>query len=62
MLIASRVLIIIAGVSLIADAILIYANIPNPFFGYPLPCPNTLLLLGVGILLFAIGSKAFKRD
>ena len=62
MLIASRVLIILAGISLIADAILMYTNIPNPFLGYPLPCPNTLVLLGVGILLFAIGSKAFRRE
>ena len=62
MLIASKVLIILAGISLIGDAALMYARMPNPFFGYPLPCPNTLLLLGVGILLFAIGSKAFRRE
>jgi hypothetical protein len=27
-----------------------------------LPCPVTLLLLGAGILLFGIGSKAFKKQ
>ena len=61
MLIASRVLIIIAGILLIVDAILMFANVANPL-GYSLPCPVTLLILGVGILLFAIGSKAFRRE
>jgi len=61
MLITSKVLIIIAGILLIVDAILMFANIPNPL-GYSLPCPVTLLILGVGILLFAIGSKAFRRE
>jgi len=41
---------------------LIFAGIPNPFAGWPLPCPVTLLLLGAGILLFGIGSKAFKKQ
>jgi len=38
-----------------------FARIPNPLFGLPLPCPVTLAILGVGLLLFAIGSKAFKK-
>jgi len=62
MLTVSKWLLIIAGALLILDAIFIFAGIPNPFFGWPLPCPVTLLLLGVGILLFVIGSKAFKKQ
>jgi len=62
MLTASKWLLIIAGVLLIIDSIGIFAGIPNPLFGWPLPCPVTLLLLGVGILLFAIGSRAFKKQ
>jgi len=61
MLTVSKWLLIIAGALLIIDSIEIIAGIPNPFFGWPLPCPVTLLLLGAGILLFGIGSKAFKK-
>ena len=62
MLTASKWLLIIAGVLLIIDSIGIIAGIPNPLFGWPLPCPVTLLLLGAGILLFGIGGKAFKNQ
>ena len=62
MLTISKWLLIIAGVLLIIDSIGIFAGIPNPLFGWPLPCPVTLLLLGVGILLLGIGSKAFKKQ
>ncbi|TRZ93125.1 MAG: hypothetical protein D4R82_05710 [Dehalococcoidia bacterium] len=62
MLTASKWLLIIGSVLLIADSIMIFSGIPNPFFGWPLPCPVALLLLGLGILLFAIGSKAFKKQ
>ena len=37
------------------------AGKPNPLFGWPLPCPATLLLLGAGIILFGLGSRAFKK-
>ena len=57
MLTASKWLLIVAGVLLIIDAIMIFADIPWIF---PLPCPVSLLLLGAGILLFGISSKAFK--
>jgi len=61
MLTISKWLLIIAGVLLIFDSILIFAGIPNPLSpNLPLPCPVTLILLGAGVLLFAIGSKAFK--
>jgi len=62
MLTTSKWLLIIAGALLILDSILIFAGIPNPLCGWPLPCPVTLLLLGAGILLFGIGSKAFKKQ
>ena len=58
----SRWLLIVAGVLLILDSILIFAGIANPFFGWPLPCPVTLVLLGTGVLLFGIGSTAFKKQ
>jgi len=60
MLTASKWLLIIGSALLIIDVILIVAKIPNPIPGFPLPCPITWLVLGVGLLLFAIGSKAFK--
>lgn len=62
MVTVSRWLLIVAGVLLILDSILIFARIPNPFFGWPLPCPVTLALLGAGVLLFGIGSTAFKKQ
>jgi len=61
MLTASKWLLIVGSALLIIDAILMFARIPNPLFGLPLPCPVTLAILGVGLLLFAIGSKAFKK-
>jgi len=61
MLTASKILLIIAGLLLILDAVMMAARIPNPLFGWPLPCPVTMVALGVGILLFALGSKAFKK-
>lgn len=62
MLTASKWFLIVAGALLIFDSILIFAGIPNPINGWPLPCPVTLLLLGIGIILFGIGGKAFKKE
>jgi hypothetical protein len=63
MLTVSKWLLIISGALLILDSIFIFTGIPNPLFGgWPLPCPVTLLLLGAGILLFGVGSKAFKKQ
>ena len=56
MLLASQILLIIAGVLLILDASLMFARRPNPLFGLPLPCPVTLVVLGLGVLLFSIAS------
>ncbi|MDD5311450.1 MAG: hypothetical protein PHO26_00245 [Dehalococcoidia bacterium] len=61
MLLASKVLLVIAGLLLILDAVLMVAHIPNPLFGWPLPCPLTLVVLGLGIILFVFGSKAFNK-
>jgi hypothetical protein len=61
MLTASKWILTVAGVLLILDSIAMFAGIPNPLFGWPLPCPLTLLILGVGIILFGISSKAFKK-
>ena len=55
MLIAAYVLLIIAAVLLIYDAILMFTARPNPIKGWPLPCPVTLIVLGVGLLLLSIG-------
>jgi len=62
MLIASKWLLTIAGVLLIYDATLIATGQPNPVSSsWPLPCPVTLILLGLGLILFAISSKTFKK-
>jgi hypothetical protein len=61
MLKVSRVLLVVSGLLLILDAVLMATGTPNPLFGWPLPCPLTLTVLAVGILLFALGSNAFKK-
>jgi hypothetical protein len=62
MLTASKWLLIIGSALLIIGSLARFAGINEvPFTGWTIPCPVSLLLLGVGILLFAIGSKAFKK-
>jgi len=61
MLTVSKWTLVTAGMLLIMDSVLIIARIPNPLFGWPLPCPVTLMLLGAGIVLFGVSSKAFKQ-
>ena len=61
MLTISKWLLVISGVLLIVDSILMFAGKPNPLFGLPLPCPVTLTLLGLGTILFGLGSKAFEK-
>jgi len=58
----SKWVLLMAGVLLIGDSILMVAGIPNPLFSWPLPCPITLFLLGVGVVLFVAGSGTFKRQ
>jgi len=54
MLLASQILLIIASVLLVADAVMMATHRPNPIKGWPLPCPVTLVFLGVGLLIFSI--------
>ena len=61
MLTVSKWTLVTAGMLLIMDSVLIIARIPNPLFGWPLPCPVTLMLLGAGIVLFGVSSKTFKQ-
>ena len=56
MLLASQIILIIAGVLLIVDAVLMATKRANPIKGWPLPCPITLVLLGLGVLLSSIAS------
>ena len=56
MLLASQIILIIAGLSLLFDATLMVTHRPNPIKGWPLPCPLTLIILGVGLILFSIAS------
>jgi len=61
MLILSKWFLMAGGIGLIIDSILMAVDIPNPLFDWPLPCPLTIFLLGTGIVLFGIKSKAFKN-
>ena len=56
MLLASQILLIIAGVLLFVDASLMFARRPNPLKGWPLPCPVTLVVLGLGVILLSIAN------
>ena len=56
MLLAALIILIIAGVLLLLDAALMFARRPNPLKGWPLPCPITLVVLGLGVLLLSIAS------
>jgi hypothetical protein len=56
MLLASQIILIIAGVLLLADAFFMATHRPNPIKGWPLPCPNTLALLGIGVILLSIAN------
>jgi divalent metal cation (Fe/Co/Zn/Cd) transporter len=55
-LLAAQILLIIAGVLLLYDAWLMITHRPNPLKGMPLPCPVTLTVLGLGVILFSIAS------
>jgi len=47
---------IISGILLIVDSILMFLKIENPL-GYSLPCPVTLLILGLGLLSSVFAQK-----
>ncbi len=61
MLAFSKILLVVSGLLLVFDGILIVAGIPNPLFGWPLPCPVTLILLGLGLVLFTIADRSGGR-
>jgi hypothetical protein len=61
MLTAAKWLVIAGSGWLVFDAILIILGVANPLFGWPLPCPVTLMLLGTGLLLFTANSQAFRN-
>jgi hypothetical protein len=56
MLLAAQIILIIAGILLIYDAVLMLTHRPNPMKGMPLPCPSTLIFLGVGVILYSIAT------
>jgi len=53
MLQISKICFAVSGLLLIVDSTLMILNKPNPL-GLPLPCPVTLTILGVGLILFSI--------
>jgi len=56
MLKISKICFVVSGFLLIADSTLMILNKPNPL-GLPLPCPITLMILGVGLILFSVAKK-----
>ena len=54
MLLASQIILIIAGVLALFDVFLMVTHRPNPVKSWPIPCPMTMLFLGVGLILFSI--------
>jgi hypothetical protein len=54
MLRAAEIFLLIAGVLALYDVFLMITHRPNPVKGWPLPCPMTMLFLGIGLILFSI--------
>ena len=55
-LLATMIILIIAGVLLLFDAVLMITHRPNPKKDWPLPCPVSLIFLGVGVILLAVAN------
>jgi len=51
---AACIFLLIAGVLALYDVFLMITHRPNPVKGWPLPCPMTMLFLGIGLILLAI--------
>ena len=55
MLLIAQIILIISGLLLIGDMLLLITHRPNPMKKeWPLPCPLTIMLLGVGIILLSV--------
>ncbi len=54
MLLASQIILIIAGLLALFDVFLMVTHRPNPVKSWPIPCPMTMLFLGVGLILLSI--------
>ncbi len=53
---AANIFLLIAGILALFDVYLMITKRPNPVKGWPLPCPMTLLFLGIGLILCSINS------
>ncbi len=53
---AANIFLLIAGVLALYDVYLMITHKPNPVKNWPLPCPMTLLFLGIGLILGSIAS------
>jgi hypothetical protein len=52
---AANIFLLIAGILFILDVFLIVTKRPNPVNkSWPLPCPVTLVCLGIGLILSSI--------
>ena len=51
---AYQIILIIAGVLLLADVFFMITHRPNPVKTWPLPCPMSLLFLAIGVILLSI--------
>lgn len=54
MLLASQIILIIAGLFLLFDAFLMATHRSNPIKSWPLPCPVTLIFLGIGVIMLSL--------
>ena len=54
MLLVAQIILIIAGLLALFDVFLMVTHRPNPVKSWPIPCPMTMLFLGVGLILLSI--------
>lgn len=53
---AANIFFLIAGILALYDVFLMITHRPNPVKSWPLPCPMTLLALGIGLIISSINS------
>jgi hypothetical protein len=51
---SANVFLLIAGFLALFDVYLMVTHRPNPVKNWPLPCPMTLLFLGIGLIILSI--------